>query len=91
MTNLRASSATKPFAVHPLTNSAPPTPPPPGGAFARHRPLPAAVSLALAIAYLISYGLRTVNAAIAPTLTREFGLDAADLGLLTAAYFCHSR
>lgn len=45
------------------------------------------VSLPLAIAYLISYGLRTVNAAIAPTLTREFGLDAADLGLLTAAYF----
>lgn len=45
------------------------------------------VSLPLAIAYLISYGLRTVNAAIAPTLVGEFGLDAADLGLLTAAYF----
>ncbi len=38
-------------------------------------------------AYLISYALRTVNAAIAPQLTREFGLDAAALGLLTAAYF----
>lgn len=38
-------------------------------------------------AYLISYALRTVNAAIAPRLTREFGLDAAALGLLTAAYF----
>jgi predicted MFS family arabinose efflux permease len=38
-------------------------------------------------AYLISYGLRTVNAAIAPQLTAEFGLDAAQLGLLTAAYF----
>jgi predicted MFS family arabinose efflux permease len=38
-------------------------------------------------AYLISYGLRTVNAAIAPQLTSEFGLNAAQLGLLTAAYF----
>jgi MFS family permease len=38
-------------------------------------------------AYLISYALRTVNAAISPHLTREFGLDAAALGLLTAAYF----
>jgi predicted MFS family arabinose efflux permease len=39
------------------------------------------------LAYVISYGLRTVNAAIAPQLTREFGLDAAQLGFLTAAYF----
>lgn len=38
-------------------------------------------------AYLVSYALRTVNAAIAPQLAREFGLDAAALGLLTAAYF----
>jgi predicted MFS family arabinose efflux permease len=38
-------------------------------------------------AYVISYGLRTVNAAIAPQLTAEFGLDAAQLGLLTAAFF----
>lgn len=38
-------------------------------------------------AYVISYGLRTVNAAIAPQLTADFGLDAAQLGLLTAAYF----
>ncbi len=45
------------------------------------------ITLPLAIGYLISYGLRTINAAIAPTLTREFNLDAADLGLLTAAYF----
>ena len=45
------------------------------------------VFLPLAAAYVISYGLRTVNAAIAPTLTQEFGLNAADLGLLTAAYF----
>jgi MFS family permease len=39
------------------------------------------------VAYIISYALRTVNAAIAPQLTTEFGLDAAQLGLLTAAYF----
>ncbi|TAG04147.1 MAG: MFS transporter [Betaproteobacteria bacterium] len=39
------------------------------------------------LAYVISYGLRTVNAAIAPQLTTEFGLNAAQLGLLTAAYF----
>ncbi len=39
------------------------------------------------LAYIVSYGLRTVNAAIAPQLTSEFGLNAAQLGLLTAAYF----
>jgi predicted MFS family arabinose efflux permease len=39
------------------------------------------------LAYIVSYGLRTVNAAIAPQLTTEFGLNAAQLGLLTAAYF----
>jgi predicted MFS family arabinose efflux permease len=38
-------------------------------------------------AYVISYALRTVNAAIAPQLTAEFGLNASQLGLLTAAYF----
>ncbi len=55
--------------------------------------VPSAKTFALGVfvpfggAYLVSYGLRTVNAAIAPQLTREFGLDAAALGLLTAAYF----
>lgn len=38
-------------------------------------------------AYLVSFGLRSVNAAIAPSLIAEFSLDAATLGLLTAAYF----
>lgn len=42
---------------------------------------------AFAIGYFLSYGLRTVNAVIAPELTRELGLAAADLGLLTSAYF----
>jgi predicted MFS family arabinose efflux permease len=40
-----------------------------------------------ALGYYLSYGLRTVNAVIAPELTREMGLSAADLGLLTSAYF----
>ena len=42
---------------------------------------------AFAIGYFLSYGLRTVNAVIAPELTRELGLAPADLGLLTSAYF----
>lgn len=42
---------------------------------------------AFAVGYFLSYGLRTVNAVIAPELTRELGLSAADLGLLTSAYF----
>jgi predicted MFS family arabinose efflux permease len=46
-----------------------------------------AVFVPFGCAYLISYMLRTVNAAIAPQLTREFNLDAAQLGFLTAAYF----
>ncbi len=40
-----------------------------------------------ALGYYLSYVLRTVNAVIAPDLTREMGLSAADLGLLTSAYF----
>lgn len=42
---------------------------------------------AFAVGYFVSYGLRSVNAVIAPELTREIGLTAADLGLLTSAYF----
>lgn len=37
--------------------------------------------------YFLSYALRTVNAVIAPDLSRELALSAADLGLLTSAYF----
>lgn len=36
--------------------------------------------------YFLSYLLRNVNAVIAPELTRELGVSAADLGLLTSAY-----
>jgi sugar phosphate permease len=37
--------------------------------------------------YFLSYLFRSVNAVIAPQLIRDVGLSAADLGLLTAAYF----
>ncbi|MCS6996531.1 MAG: MFS transporter [Casimicrobiaceae bacterium] len=38
-------------------------------------------------AYLASFALRSVNAAITVPLSQSFALDAAALGLLTAAYF----
>ena len=44
------------------------------------------VFLPFAIGYFFSYFLRNVNAVIAPELTRELGVSAADLGLLTSAY-----
>ena len=40
-----------------------------------------------AVGYFLSYLFRTVNAVIAPDLTHALGLSAADLGLLTSAYF----
>lgn len=43
--------------------------------------------LPFAAGYYLSYLLRTVNAVISSDLTRELGLSAADLGLLTGAYF----
>lgn len=42
--------------------------------------------LPFAVGYFLSYLLRNVNAVIAPELTRELGVSAADLGLLTSAY-----
>lgn len=45
------------------------------------------VFLPFAGGYFLSYLYRTVNAIISPDLVREFGLDAADLGLLTSSYF----
>ena len=44
------------------------------------------VFLPFAAGYYLSYLLRTVNAVIAPELSRELSLSAADLGLLTSAY-----
>ena len=40
-----------------------------------------------AAGYFLSYLFRSTNAIIAPQLTSEVGLDAADLGFLTATYF----
>ncbi len=45
------------------------------------------IFLCFALGYLLSYGLRTVNAALAPELVVDLGLSAGDLGWLAAAYF----
>jgi MFS family permease len=47
----------------------------------------AAVFLPFAAGYFLSYFFRSVNAMISPDLVAEFSLSAAQLGLLTAAYF----
>ncbi len=43
--------------------------------------------LPFAAAYFLSYHVRTANAVIGPVLRDELALGAADLGLLTSAYF----
>ena len=43
--------------------------------------------LPFAGAYFLSYHFRTANAVVGPVLSAELGLGAADLGLLTSAYF----
>ena len=43
--------------------------------------------LPFAGAYFLSYHFRTANAVIGPVLSQELSLGAADLGLLTSAYF----
>lgn len=45
------------------------------------------VYLPFAFGYFLSYLYRTVNAVISKDVTRDLSLDAADLGLLTSAYF----
>lgn len=45
------------------------------------------VYLPFAAAYFLSYLYRTVNAVVGPVIAGELGLSAADLGLLTSAYF----
>lgn len=45
------------------------------------------VTVPFGLGYFISYLFRTVNAIIAPQLTAEVGLTAADIGLLTSTYF----
>ncbi len=42
---------------------------------------------AYAVGYFLSYGLRSVNAVIAPELMQELSITSSGLGLLTSAYF----
>lgn len=46
-----------------------------------------AVFLPFAAGYYLSFVFRTINAAISPALASEFGLDAANIGLMTSVYF----
>lgn len=63
----------------------------PAPAAAPAAPIPARVVglvfLPFVTGYFLSYFLRNVNAVIAKDLAAEFALSAADLGLLTSAYF----
>ena len=45
------------------------------------------IFLPFALAYFLSYIFRGVNAVIFPYLERDVGITAADLGLLTSAFF----
>lgn len=45
------------------------------------------IFLCFATAYFLSYSLRSVNATLAPYLTHDLSLTAADLGWLSSAYF----
>lgn len=47
----------------------------------------AIVFLCFAAAYFLSFALRSINAAIAPSLMADLALSHADLGMLSAAYF----
>ena len=47
----------------------------------------ARIFLLMAAGYLLSYGLRAINATIAPELSRELALSNTSLGTLTSAYF----
>lgn len=45
------------------------------------------VFLPFAAGYFLSFLFRTINASIAPALAQDFGLDAAQTGLLASVYF----
>ncbi len=45
------------------------------------------ILLPFALGYYLSYFYRVVNAVLSSDLTRDLGLEADDLGLLTASYF----
>jgi nitrate/nitrite transporter NarK len=73
-------------------STAGPTSVTPAPALATHR-VPARGALAIRIfacfaaGYFMSYGLRSVNAVLAPELIAELGLSHAQLGSLSSAYF----
>ncbi|WP_435102243.1 MFS transporter [Arhodomonas sp. AD133] len=46
-----------------------------------------AVFVPFACGYFLSYVFRTVNSVLAPNLVADTGIDAADLGFLTSAFF----
>ncbi len=58
----------------------------PGNALSSGK-LIARIFLPFAFAYFLSYIFRGVNAVIFPYLERDIGITAADLGLLTSAFF----
>ncbi|MCZ6523211.1 MAG: MFS transporter, partial [Alphaproteobacteria bacterium] len=68
-------------------SAAPGAGPPPAG------PLPVTLKVVVTVfapfagGYFLSYLYRSVNAVVAPDLVADIGLDATDLGLLTAVYF----
>jgi predicted MFS family arabinose efflux permease len=45
------------------------------------------VFLPFVAGYYVSYAFRSINALLGPQIAAEFGLGAADLGLLTSVYF----
>jgi MFS family permease len=45
------------------------------------------VFLPFAAGYYLAFLFRTINAAISPALATDFGLDAAEIGLLASVYF----
>ncbi|MGJ4906043.1 MFS transporter [Bradyrhizobium sp. HKCCYLS2058] len=49
--------------------------------------LAALVFVPFAMGYFLSYLFRTINGLVSASLASELGLNAADLGLITAAYF----
>ena len=51
------------------------------------RSLGVQVFLAFALAYFLSALVRAITATLSPTLSQEFGLSSADLGLLAGGYF----
>src|ERR1700730_16059299 len=52
----------------------------------RHRPI-RVVFLPFVAGCFLTYLFRSINASIAADLSSEFSLNAAELGLLTSAYF----